>query len=150
MRSALLACCFAATLGAAEYKAVFDCASSNPRYILSRVQLIERTKTQIEAQDDTVRFALTMHGGCVMAASENADYHVKEDEVLYMQKTQERLKRLKNTGVRIIACAIALEGNAIDREDVLPYIRISENSYIDTIGYQNRGYALMPLKQEDV
>lgn len=132
---------------AQEYKAVFDCASSDPRYIMSRMLLIEKTKQQIEAAGERAVFAITMHSGCVKAASENADYLVKEDEVVFVRKTQEVLERLaKKEKVEVIACAIALAGNAIDREEVLPFIRISENSYIDTIGYQNRGYALMPLK----
>ncbi len=136
-----------ATLASAqEYKAVFDCASSDPRYILSRMTLIEKTKAMIEKHGDKARFAITIHSGCAKLASVHADYLVPEDEVIYMTKAQESLKRLSSQKVEIVACAIALEGNAIDREDVLPFVRISENSYIDTIGYQNRGYALMPLK----
>jgi len=137
----------AAAASAQEYKAVFDCSSSDPRYILSRFNLIEKTKQMIEARGDTVRFAVTMHGGCAKAASENADYVVPEEQVLYIKKAQESLERLsKMKEVALVVCAIALEGNGIDREDVLPFVRISENSYIDTIGYQNRGYALMPLR----
>lgn len=146
MRGVLLTACCAAALGAQEFKAVFDCAASDPRYIVSRMLLIEKTKAQIEAKGDTARFAITIHGGCVKAVSENADYLVEEDEVIFMEKTQESLARLQKSGVDVVACAIALAGNAIDKEDVLPFVRITENSYIDTIGYQNRGYALMPLK----
>ena len=72
---------------------------------------------------------------------------VPDDEVIYIQKSQEVLARLaKERKVELVACAIAMEAHGIEREDVLPFMRISENSYIDTIGYQNRGYALMPLK----
>jgi len=125
----------AVVASAREYKAVFDCSASDPRYILSRFTLIEKTKQMIEAQGDTVRFAVTMHGGCAKVASEHADYVVPEEQVLYVQKAQESLKRLsKAKNVELIVCAIALEGNGIDREDVLPFLRISKNSYIDTIG----------------
>ncbi|MBD3801215.1 MAG: DsrE family protein [Campylobacterales bacterium] len=137
----------AALASAQEYRAVFDCSSSNPRYILSRFNLIEKTMQMIEAHGDTVRFAVTMHGGCAKVASESADCLAPEEEVLYVKKAQESLERLsKAKTVELVVCAIALEGNGIDREDVLPYLRISENSYLDTIAYQNRGYALMPLK----
>lgn len=129
------------------FKAVFDCSSNDPRYILSRMALIEKTKAQVEARGDKAIFAITMHGGCVKAASEHADYLVKDEEVVFIREAQRSLERLsKAKDVEIVACAIALEGNAIDRDDVLPFIRITENSYIDTIGFQNRGYALMPLK----
>ena len=45
--------------------------------------------------------------------------------------------------VGIIVCAISLHANAIDKTEVLPFIQISKNSFIDTIGLQNQGYALM-------
>jgi intracellular sulfur oxidation DsrE/DsrF family protein len=131
---------------AQEYRAVFDCSSSDPRYILSRMALTERTKTMIEARGDTALFAVTIHGGCIVAASKEYDLLVPEEEAVYIKKAQETLARLAKDKVDVVACAIALEGFGIDREDVVPFMRISENSYIDTIGYQNRGYALMPLK----
>ncbi|MEJ2469329.1 MAG: DsrE family protein [Campylobacterales bacterium] len=148
MKRLLAGLLMAASVSAAqEYKAVFDCSSNDPRYIMSRMLLIEKTKKMIEARGDTARFAVTIHSGCAAVASENADYLVPEDEVIYIKKAQESLKRLaEDKGIELVVCAMSLEGNAIDREDVLPFIRVSENSYIDTIGYQNRGYALMPLK----
>lgn len=143
----LLFAALVVSAAAGEYKAVFDCSSNDPRYIMSRMALIEKTKAQLEARGEKPLFAITMHGGCVKAASEHADFLVEEDAVVFIREAQRSLERLsKAKDVEIVACAIALEGNAIDRDDVLPFIRISENSYIDTIGYQNRGYALMPLK----
>jgi len=135
------------SLFAQEYKAVFDCASSDPKYILSRMALIEKTHSMIESRGDKAVFAITIHSGCIVTAAKDYEMIVPDDEVIYIKKAQETLARLaKQKGVEAVACAIALEGFGIDREDVVPFMRISENSYIDTIGYQNRGYALMPLK----
>lgn len=146
-RSAALFLTLGAALAAQEFKAVFDCSSNDPKYIMTRFELVEKTKKMIESRGERAVFALTLHGGCVKAVSENADYLVKEDEAVFIKRAQQSLQRLSETKtVEIVACAIALDGFAIDREDVLPFARISENSYIDTIGYQNRGYALMPLK----
>jgi hypothetical protein len=36
--------------------------------------------------------------------------------------------------------------NAIEEKEVLPFIQISKNSFIDMIGFQNKGYALMTFK----
>ena len=135
-----------ASVAAQEYRAVFDCSASDPRYILSRMVLVEKTAAMLEARGDKALFAVTIHGGCIVAAASDYEIRVPDDEVVYIKKTQEILARLaKEKKVDVVACAIALEGFGIDREDVVPFMRISENSYIDTIGYQNRGYALMPL-----
>ena len=132
--------------GAAEYRAVFDCSSGDPRYILSRMNLIEKTAAMLESRGDEARFAVTIHGGCIVAAAQDFEVMVSEEEAVYIRKSQEILARLvKERKVDVVACGIALEGFGIDREDVVPFMRISENSYIDVIGYQNRGYALVPL-----
>ena len=65
----------------------------------------------------------------------------------YIQKAQESITRLaKEKKVKIIVCAMSLDANAIEKKEVLPFIEISKNSFIDTIGFQNRGYALMTFK----
>jgi len=136
----------ASILNADLYKAVFDCASSNSRYIVSRMMLIQKTKDMIQKSGDSVDFALTIHGGCVAMVSQNYEYIVPDDEIKYIKKAQETLRELNKENVKITVCAMSLAANAIDQEDVLEFVHISKNSYIDTIKYQNSGYALMPLK----
>jgi len=53
---------------------------------------------------------------------------------------------VKKKKIKVIACAISLSVNAIQRSEVLPFVSISENSFIDLIHYQNQGYALMTFK----
>lgn len=62
-------------------------------------------------------------------------------------KAQDYLKGLsERKNVKIIACAMSLRANAIEQKEVLPFIQIVKNSFIDTIYYQNLGYALMTFK----
>ena len=135
------------TAQAQEYKAVFDCSSKNVGYVASRMFLIERTMNMIEKKGDTVKFALTIHGSCAAIVSINFDELVEENEVETMQQAQKQLKRLsEKKDVEVIVCAMSLNANAIEDEDVVPFVKIVENSFIDTIGYQNDGYALMTFK----
>ena len=133
---------------AEEYKAVFDCSSNKASYIASRMMLVERTMSMIEKRGNKPVFAITLHGGCVPIVSKNYDeIFMDEEDMLSIQRAQESIIRLsKKKGVEITACAIALNANAIAQEDVLPFVHISENSFIDTIAYQNCGYALMTFK----
>jgi len=67
--------------------------------------------------------------------------------ILFIKKAQKSLTRLvKEKGVKVIVCAMSLSANTIERKDVLPFVTISENSFIDTIRYQKMGYALMTFK----
>lgn len=135
------------SLQAKEYKAVFDCSSKNAGYIASRMFLLERTMDMIEKNGDSVKFAITIHGSCSPIVSKNIDEVVRDDSRLAVfEKAQRQLKKLAEKKVDIIVCAMSLNANTIDEEDVLPFVKISPNSFIDTIGYQNDGYALMTFK----
>ena len=132
---------------AEEYKAVFDCSSSDASYIKSRMWLVGKTLDMIEAKGDTPKFVLTLHGGCVAMASNVYDEIVDEEDEAVIKKAQESLTHLaKEKGVKVIVCAMSLSANTLERKEILPFVTISENSFVDTIRYQNMGYALMTFK----
>lgn len=149
MRYALLILLSLTTfLQAKEYKAVFDCSSKNSGYIVSRMFLIERTIDMIEKRGDSVKFAITIHGSCAPIASQNIDEIIMDDyEVETLEKARTQLQHLiAKKDVAVTVCAMSLNANNIKEEEVIPSVKISENSYIDTIGYQNDGYAVMTFK----
>ncbi len=132
---------------AQEYKSVFDCSSDNARFVMTRMNLIERTMNMIEKDGDTTNFAITLHGGCVPMVSDVYDEIVPDEDMPYIKKAQEIIIRLaQKKKVKIIVCAMSLNANGIDKKEVLPFVQISKNSFIDTIGLQNKGYALMTFK----
>jgi len=138
---------FSVLVNAKEYKVVFDCSSGDASYIKSRMWLVGKTIDMIEKQGDTAKVALTLHGSCVAMVANDYDMIVPDEDVQNIKQSQEYLKELaKRKNVRIIACAMSLAHNAIDKTDVLPFVKISKNSFLDTIRYQNDGYALMNFK----
>ena len=134
-------------LQATEYKVVYDCSASDANYIKSRMWLIGKTMDMMEEQGDSSKVVLTLHGGCVAMVSKEYDMMVPDEDVAAIKKAQEYLKALiQRKNVKVITCAMSLASNAIDKGEVLPSIDISINSFIDTIKYQNMGYALMTFK----
>lgn len=138
---------FLSLLGAKEHKVVFDCSSSDAYYVKTRMSLIEKTINMIEQQGDKATVAITLHGSCVPMVSKTFEEIVDDNDLPDVQAAQDKLITLINDKrVSVVACAMSLEANAIEKEDVLPAIKISKNSFIDTIAYQNDGYALMTFK----
>ena len=132
---------------AQEYKAVFDCSSDDARFIMTRMSLVEKTMKMIEKSGSKAEFAITLHGGCVPMVSSTYEEVVADEDIVYIKKAQETITRMsKRKNIKITACAMSLDANAVDKKDVLPFVHISENSFIDTISYQNHGYALMTFK----
>lgn len=135
------------TLQAKEYKALFDCSSGNSGYIKSRMWLVGKTIDMIEAQGDTASVVLTLHGNCVSMASKAYDDVVDDKDIANIKEAQKWLIALgKRKNVKVIACSMSMQSHVIDEEDLLPFVAISENSFIEAIMYQNEGYALMTFK----
>ncbi len=132
---------------AQEYKVIFDCSSSNAHYIKTRMWLVNKTIDMIQKQGDTSDVVLTLHGGCVAMVSKDYDLITPDEDVENIQKAQEYLISLsKRKNVKIITCEISLNSSAMDKKEILPFVTISKNSFIETIKYQNNGYALMTFK----
>ena len=132
---------------AQDYKVVFDCSSSDAHYIKSRMWLVGKTIDMIEKRGEKVDVALTLHGGCVPMVSEDYDMITADKDLAGIKQAQEYLKSLsQRKNVKIIACQMSLASKNIDKNDVLKFVNISPNSFIDTIAYQNSGYALMTFK----
>jgi len=143
----LLGMLLCSSLYAKEYKAVFDCSSDDASYIKSRMWLVGKTMDMIEKKGDRADFVITLHGGCVPMVSKEYKDIVDDEDVEAIGKAQERLRRLATEKkVKVVVCAMSLNANAIETKEVLPFVKISPNSFIDTIGYQNEGYALMTFK----
>ncbi|MFT7824030.1 MAG: DsrE family protein [Sulfurimonas sp.] len=135
------------TLQAKEYKVVFDCSSADFDYINKRMWLVGETMDMIEAKGDTVSVALTLHGNCVPIVSKAFHEIVDDEEIIDTREAQERLTALsQRKNIKIIACNMSLNAHDISKKDLLPFVSVSDNSFIDTIRYQNEGYALMTFK----
>jgi intracellular sulfur oxidation DsrE/DsrF family protein len=135
------------TLQAEDYKAVFDCSSGNAGFIKSRMWLVGKTIDMIEEQGDTAKVAITIHGKCAIIVSKEYDMTVPDEDLESIKKAQNYLISLsKRKNVKIITCSMSLASNTIEKKDVLPFVNISKNSFLETIRYQNKGYALMTFK----
>jgi len=130
-----------------EYKAVFDCSSSNAYYIKTRMMLIDKTMSSIHNKGNKATFAITIHGGCAPLASKNFEDVIDDEEVSNMREAQKTFAKLiQKKNVEAVVCEMSMAANAIDKKEILPFVKISQNSFIDTIAYQNEGYALMTFK----
>ena len=135
------------SLQAKEYKVIYDCSSSDASYIKSRMWLVGKTVDMMQEDNDTSRVVLTLHGGCVAMVSKDYEMIVPDEDIKNIKKAQEYLTSLsKRKNIKIIACAMSLASNAIEKNEVLPFVQISKNSFLDTIKYQNEGYAIMTFK----
>jgi intracellular sulfur oxidation DsrE/DsrF family protein len=53
---------------------------------------------------------------------------------------------LAQAGVRFEACAIATRLFGVENNSVLPQVKVVGNTFNSLIGYQAKGYALIPIQ----
>ena len=143
----LIALLFVSALHAKEYSVIYDCSSNKASFVKSRMWLIGKTMDMMQENGDSSRVVLTLHGGCVPMVSEDYDMLVSDKDVKDIEQAQKYLISFsKRENVKIIVCAMSLAAKSISQKEVLPFIEVSKNSFLDTIKYQNEGYALMTFK----
>lgn len=147
MKQLMVMCALLFSMYGTEYKAVFDCSSKNFDYLQSRISLIEKTVSMIQAKKDTTDFTLLIHSGCTPISAVIPENLVKPSEVGFITNIQSKLEVLhKKYKVKILLCELAMNNADMEKDEVLSFITFTPNSFIDAIGLQNRGFAMMTFK----
>lgn len=121
---------------------VFDCSSSNKKFIASRLWLIDMSIKEYVTNGTPYHVVLTIHSGCTDIVSENID----DDKIMNdIHKKLEILSKYEN--VSIEACQIAVDNFGIEYDELHPFITLVPNSITRVISLQNDGYAFIPFSR---
>jgi intracellular sulfur oxidation DsrE/DsrF family protein len=61
------------------------------------------------------------------------------------RKVQKWIEHFRQTGIVLEQCDIAARTFDVDPKDILPGIRVVDNGFVSMIGYQTKGYAVVPM-----
>ncbi len=123
--------------------AVFDISLGGER-LLGQLNVIYKTFEQLEAFGQKPKFVLAFRGGATKFVT-IGDKYVKSKELTIKKKVQQKIKDFKDLGATMELCGIAANSKGIDENDFLPGIEVVANGYISVIGYQSKGYNLVPI-----
>lgn len=120
---------------------VFDCSSSNKKYVASRLWLIDLSIKEYISNNTPYSVVLTIHSGCTDIVSTK----VTSDDKM-MKNIHKKLGKISAyENVSIEACKIAVDRFGIEYKDLHPFIALVPNSITRVISLQNDGYALIPF-----
>ena len=131
--------------GLTETRAVFDINQGNPDILALRLQLVEETYQQLKTAGTASKFVLAFRGKASIFLTVG-DAYIDQEDREKKQKIETLLKHLSQLGLPLEQCSIAARLSKIDTNDFLPYIKVVANGYTSLIGYQNQGYALIPME----
>lgn len=130
--------------GISQAKIYFDVTRKEAKIVQLRMDLVERTIVQLENEGIAVEAVIGFRGPASRYITAGNHYVLEEDSAA-KAKIGEWVKSLLARGVVIEQCSIAADMQDISHNDFLPGITIVQNGYISLVGYQLRGFAVIPM-----
>ncbi len=131
--------------GLSNVKVVFDITQGNPKKLLGRLKLIEKTAAMMIAQGVKPDFVLAFRGPASFYASSDRELISPETHDVADQIAAQISKMDTSKGLEFEQCSVATGHLKIKNESIYPEIRVVGNSWVSLAGYQNKGYAYIPI-----
>ncbi len=134
--------------GVTAAKVVWDVTQGDEKKFNDRMELIGKTADSLKKRGITPDFVLTIRGPATKFVTKTLDktkFEKEKDAVKNMSGAQANLKKLKDAGIAVEVCAVAMGVQDVKRDNVQPFIPIVDNVWESLIVLQNKGYAYMPI-----
>lgn len=130
--------------GVTKTKAYFDVTISDPKALLIRLQLIEKTYQQLVAAGVSPALVVGVRGKASGFFTKGNGY-VLDSDLPEKERIAAMVKKLSSLKIGIEQCHIAAGFEDIDVADFLPEMELVANGYVSMIGYNAQGYAFIPM-----
>jgi intracellular sulfur oxidation DsrE/DsrF family protein len=130
--------------GLKSVKIVCDMNVGEPKLLLTRMELLDTTYKQLAAAGMKPVVVVAFRGKASLFVTKGEGY-VPDAQKAAKSEVKSWIERFKKNGFTIEQCAIAAEMLDIDLKDFLPEMQLVENGYVSLIGYQQQGYAFLPM-----
>lgn len=133
-----------ALAGLRHARVFFDVNTGSPQKLLLRLRLIEETADGIAAAGVAPEVVVGFRGGATLFLT-RGDAYLPPDDLDFRDRIQAEVRQLKARGYRLEQCAVAVRLLKVDPRDIIAEVPLVGNGYISMIGYQNRGFAFVPM-----
>ncbi|OGW34848.1 MAG: hypothetical protein A2010_01130 [Nitrospirae bacterium GWD2_57_9] len=130
--------------GLKHMKIVCDMNVGEPKLLLKRMELLDRTYRQIAEAGVKTSVVVAFRGKASLFITKG-DGYVAAEERDAKGDVHSWIERFKKQGFVLEQCSIAAEMLDVDLKDFLPEIEIVKNGYVSLVGYQQQGYAFLPM-----
>ena len=127
-------------------KAVWDFTTGDARRFQDRLGLLIHAAKSFREQGIKPDFVVLLHGPATkFAAKAFTGTKFEGDDASALSSIHEAMNELGSLGGRIEVCGIAMDRSNVAREQLVPFVEIEENVFVNSIALQNRGYAYIPI-----
>lgn len=124
---------------------IFDINITDADKLPLYLQVIKETNDGLKRQGVKPDLIVAFRGSAVRLVSSNrTGFSIDQKESL--EHADGLIRELAKQGVRFEACAIATRLFHVDNASINPEAKVVANTFISLIGYQARGYAIIPIQ----
>ncbi len=126
--------------GLTSVRAIYDVRTKDEKVLQFIFTAIRDTYDETVQQDVKARYVASMRGPTVKLLVRS-----RQGDAELQKKTTDLIKELNQRGIRLEACGYALNLFGVEPEDLYEGIVAVGNSLNSLIGYQTKGYSLVPM-----
>lgn len=130
--------------GVNSVKVIFDVRISNPQSAALHLNLILDTYKNLVNMEKKPVFVVVFMGGAVKLISSDQSGFDDEDQKS-LKEIAGIISKMSEAGIRIEVCLFAAKVFGVEPASILSEIARVGNGWISEIGYQTRGYSLVPV-----
>jgi intracellular sulfur oxidation DsrE/DsrF family protein len=135
---------YEAMTGVNSVNVIFDMRDGNLQTAGIHLNLIHDTYKELAAMKKNPFFVVVFMGSAVrLISSDHSGFNSEERKSL--KEIAGTISRMSKAGIRVEVCLFAVKLFGIDPASILPEIERVGNGWISEIGYQARGYSLVPV-----
>lgn len=134
--------------GVATAKTAWDVTVGDEKKFNDRMDLIRETAASLKKRGIEPDFVVLIRGPATKFVTKTLDetkFEKEKDKIKNMSGAQATLKKLKDSGVPVEVCAVAMNNQKVAKDNVQPFVAIADNVWENLIVLQNKGYAYMPV-----
>jgi intracellular sulfur oxidation DsrE/DsrF family protein len=131
--------------GLENIQAVFDFRDGDPEIGLAHLRLIHETYKDKYIREVTEKpeFVVVFMGISPRLLTNNREDFSPEERKL-LQQFDKLVAEMSKEGIGLEVCMVAVEYAGVDPESISPDIKRVGNGWISSIGYQAKGYSMIP------
>ena len=132
--------------GLKSVKAVFDFELGNPQSALLHLQVIHQTfkDKNIWVSKKKPELVVIFIGPSVKLVSKNRGGFTAEDQKT-LDEYASTVSAMTKDGIKLEICLVAAKVFGVEPSSILPEIKQVGNGWISLIGYEAKGYSLVPV-----
>jgi intracellular sulfur oxidation DsrE/DsrF family protein len=130
--------------GVNSVNVMFDMRDGNLQSAVIHLNLIHDTYKELVAQKKSAVFVVVFMGSSVKLISTD-QRGFKAEEQKSLKQIADIISGMSKAGIRVEVCLFAAKVFGVEPASILPEIQRVGNGWISEIGYQTRGYSLVPV-----